>query len=58
MVFKPSPLLSIIRSGAFSVIHVCIYVKNNVEKDTTLLYSCCFLSESPSGHAISLQIKP
>ena len=32
-----SPLFSIIRSSSFSVIHVSVNIKNNVEKDTTLL---------------------
>ena len=34
----------------------CVNIKNNVEKDTTLLL--LFLSKSPGGHAISFQIKP
>ena len=33
-----------------------VNIKNNVEKDTTLLLF--FLSKSPGGHAISFQIKP
>ena len=33
-----------------------VNVKNNVEKDTTLLLF--FLSKSPGGHAISYQMKP
>ena len=32
-----SPLFSVTRSLSFSVIHVSVNVKNNVEKDTTLL---------------------
>ena len=32
-----------------------VNIKNNVEKDTTLLF---FRSKSPGGHAISFQIKP
>ena len=51
-----SLLFSITRSSSFSVIHVSINIKNNVEKNTTL--SLCFLSKSPAGHAISFQIKP
>ena len=51
-----SLLFSITRSSSFSVIHVSVNIKNNVEKDTTLLLF--FLSKSPSGHAISFQIKP
>ena len=51
-----SLLFSITRSSSFSVIHVSVNIKNNVEKDTTLLLF--FLSKSPGGHAISFQIKP
>ena len=51
-----SLLFSITRSSSFSVIHVSINIKNNVEKNTTL--PLCFLSKSPAGHAISFQIKP
>ena len=57
-VFLPtnsSLLFSITRSSSFSVIHVSVNIKNNVEKDTTLLF---FLSKSPGGHVISFQIKP
>ena len=50
------PLFSRTRSSSFSVIHVSVNVKNNVEKDTTLLLF--FLSKSPGGHVISFQIKP
>ena len=32
-----SPLFSITRSSSFSVIHVSVNIKNNAEKDTTLL---------------------
>ena len=39
--------------GSFSVIHVRVNIKNNVEKDTTLLLF--FVSKSRGGHAISLQ---
>ena len=49
-----SLLFSITRS--FSVIHESVNIKNNVEKDTTLL--SFFLSKSPGGHAISFEIKP
>ena len=45
-----SLLFSITRSRSFSVIHVSINIKNNVEKDTTLLLG--FLSKSPGDHAI------
>ena len=38
-VFLPtmSPLFSITRSSFFSVVHVSVNIKNNAEKDTTLL---------------------
>ena len=36
--------------SSFSVFHVSVNIKNNVEKDTTLLGF--FLSKSPGGHAI------
>ena len=51
-----SLLFSITRSSSFSVIHVSVNIKNNVEKDTTLLLF--FLSKSPGGQAISFQMKP
>ena len=51
-----SPLFSITRSSSFSVIHVSVNIKNNADKDTTLLLF--FLSKSPGGHVISFQIKP
>ena len=47
-----SPLFLITRSSSFSVIHVSVGKKNNVKKDSTLLF---FLCKSPSGHAISSQ---
>ena len=47
-----SLLFSITRSSSFSVIHVSVNIKNNVEKDTTLLF---FLSKSPGGYAISFR---
>ena len=50
------PLFSITRSSSFSVTHVSVNIKNNAEKDTTLLLF--FLSKSPRGHIISFQIKP
>ena len=49
-------VLSITRSSSFFVIHVSVNIKNNAEKDTTLLLF--FLSKSPGGHVISFQIKP
>ena len=51
-----SPLFSITRSSSFSVIHVSVNIKNNAEKDTTLLLF--FLCKSPGSHVISFQIKP
>ena len=51
-----SLLFSITRSSSLSVAHVSVNIKNNVEKDSTLLLF--FLSKSPGGHAISFQIKP
>ena len=50
-----SVLFSITRSSSFSVIHVSVNIKNDVEKDTTLLL--LFFSNSPGGHAISFKIK-
>ena len=51
-----SLLFSITQSSSFSVIHASVNIKNNIEKDTTLLL--LFFSNSPGGHAISFQIKP
>ena len=51
-----SLLFSSTRSSSFSVIRVNVNIKNNIERDTTLLLF--FLSKSPSGHLISFQIKP
>ena len=50
-----SPLFSITRSSSFFVIHVSVNIKNNPEKDTTLLLF--FLSKSLGGLVISFQIK-
>ena len=50
-----SPLFSITRSSSFSVIHVGVNVKNNTEKDTTLLLF--FLSKSPDGQVVSFPLK-
>ena len=47
---------SLLFSITSSVIHVRVNNKNNDEKDTALLLF--FLSKSPSGNAISFQIKP
>ena len=44
-----SPLFSITRSSSFSVFHVSVKIKNNAQKDTTLLLG---------GHVISFQTKP
>ena len=52
-VFPPTKFVSITRSSSFAVIHVSVNIKNNVEKDTTLLLF--FLSKSPGGHAISFR---
>ena len=41
---------------SFSVIHVSVNIKNNIEKDTTLLLF--FLSKSLGSHAISFQTEP
>ena len=51
-----SPLFSVTRSSSFSVIPVNVNIKNNAERDTTLFLF--FLSKSPGGHVISIQIKP
>ena len=51
--FLPTKFVSITRSSSFSVIHVSVNIKNNVEKDTTLLLF--FLCKSPRGHAISFR---
>ena len=51
-----SLLFSITGSSSFSVIHVSVNIKNNFEKDTTLLLF--FISWSLGGHAISFQINP
>ena len=48
-VFFPTKFVS------FSVIHVSVKIKNNAEKDTSLLLF--FLSKSRGGHVISFQIK-
>ena len=60
-VFLPTKLVSFVFNHSlllflWSVIHVSVNIKNNVEKDTTSLLF--FLSKSPSSHAISFQIKP
>ena len=49
-----SPLFSITRSSSFSVIHVSVNIKNNAEKDTTLL----LFFFSKGGHVISFQVEP
>ena len=50
-----SPLFSSTCSSSFSVIHVSVDIKNNIKKDSTLLF---FLSKSPGGRAISCQKNP
>ena len=56
LIQNSSLLFSVTRSSSFPVIHASVNIKNNVEKDTTLLLF--FLSKSLSGHAMSFQIKP
>ena len=54
-VFLPTKFVSffsITRSSSFSVIHVSVKIKNNTEKDTTLLLF--LLSKSPGGHVLDL----
>ena len=46
-----SPLFLITRSSSFSVIHVSVDIKNNIEQDSIFLLF--LLSKSPGGHAIS-----
>ena len=46
------PLFSITRSSSFSVIQVSVNIKNNAEKDTTLLLF--FLYKSPGGRVKTL----
>ena len=48
-----SPLFLITRSSSFSVIHVSVDIKNNIEQDSTLLLF--LLSKSPGGNAIHHQ---
>ena len=48
-----SPLLLITRSSSFSVTHVSVDTKNNIEQDSTLLLF--LLSKSPGSHAIPRQ---
>ena len=55
-VFLPTKFVSFFFSITRSVIQFSVNIKNNAEKDTTLLLF--FLSKSPGGHAISFQIKP
>ena len=38
-----------------SVIHMSVNIKNNIEKDMTLLF---FLTKSPDSHVISFQTEP
>ena len=51
---KSSPLFAITRSSSCSVMHVSVNIKDNTERDTTLLF---FLCEFPGGHVVSFQIK-
>ena len=48
---RSSTLFVITRSS--SLLRVSVDIKNNVEKESTLLF--CFLSKSPVGHGISRQ---
>ena len=48
-----SPLFSITRSSSFSVIHLGVNIKNNVEKDTTLFL---FFSKSPGPSKLNLEL--
>ena len=49
------PLFSIPQSSSFSLIHVSVNIKNNAEKDPTLLF---FLSKSPGRPCDFLPNKP
>ena len=54
--FLPTKFVSFVLntlSNSFSVIHVSVNIKNNVERDSTLLL--IFLSKSPGDHTISGQ---
>ena len=54
--FLPTKFVSFVLntlSNSFSVIHVSVNIKNNVERDSTLLL--IFLSKSPDDHTISGQ---
>ena len=53
-VFLPTKFVSFVftRFSCSSVIHVSVNIKDNIEKDTTLLSLLLFPSKSPGGHAI------
>ena len=53
-VFLPTKFVSLVftRFSCSSVIHVSVNIKDNIEKDTTLLLLLLFLSKRPGGHAI------
>ena len=52
-VFLPTKFVSLVftRFSCSSVIHVSVNIKDNIEKDTTLLLLLLFLSKRPGGHA-------
>ena len=52
-VFLPTKFVSFVftRFRCSSVIHVSVNIKDNIEKDTTLLLLLLFLSKRPGGHA-------
>ena len=52
-VFLPTKFVSFVftRFSCSSVIHVSVNIKDNIEKDTTLLLLLLFLSKRPGGHA-------
>ena len=53
-VFLPTKFVSFVftRFSCSSVIHVSVNIKDNIEKDTTLLLLLLFPSKSPGGHTI------
>ena len=50
-----SSLILITRSSFFSVMHVCVDLKNDVEKDSSTTLLLFFPSKGLAGHAISHQ---
>ena len=55
-VFLPTKFVSFVFNNSLQFFPVSVNIKNNVEKDTTLLLF--FLSKSPGSHVISFQKKP